>query len=159
MYEKFAVNNLVDAISDILVPKLTQFIEDKKNSEEIQAKIKERIKSLEKLEEMVDNMTSSYDFSELRYSSITVDGYNFNYNKDLDVFEMGESIENVAKQTIYRDENLYYVSWSSISNMKTRIKGIVTTLTPASFDEILKIVESQIDFNEMIDTKILHANL
>jgi hypothetical protein len=144
---------LTETISDILVPKLTKFVEDKKNSKEIQDKIKEKVHLLEKLEEMVDDMTSSYDFSEVKYSAITVDGHTFNYDKEKDTFEMPEGIENVAKQTVYRDENLYWVSWETVSKMKARIRGIITTLTPVNFDEVVKIVESQIDFNEMINPK------
>lgn len=150
MYKNYAIENLTETISDDLYKKLTQFVEDKKNSEEVQDKIKKEIHKLEQLEEMVDNMTSSYDFSELKYSSITVDGNTFEYNKEKDAFEMRESIEEAAKRTVYGNEKLYWVSWDVMSKMKARIRGIITTLTPTSFPEVQKIVESQIDFNEII---------
>lgn len=150
MYKNYAIENLTETISDDLFKKLTQFVEDKKNSKEIQAKIKENIHLLEKLEEIVDDMTSSYDFSELKYSAITIDGHTFEYNKEKDAFEMRKSIEETAKMTVYRNERLYWVSWEAMSKMKARIRGIITTLTPTSFPEIQKIVESQIDFDEII---------
>jgi hypothetical protein len=150
MYKNYAIENLTETISDDLFKKLKQFVEDKKNSKEVQDKIKKEIHRLEQLEEMVDNMTSSYDFSEFKYSSITVDGNTFEYNKEKDAFEMYESIEEAAKTIIYRNENLYWVSWDVVSKMKARVRGIITTLTPTSFPEVQKIVESQIDFNEII---------
>jgi hypothetical protein len=150
MYKNYAIENLTETISDDLFKKLKQFVEDKKNSKEVQDKIKKEIHRLEQLEEMVDNMTSSYDFSEFKYSSITVDGNTFEYNKEKDAFEMYENIEEAAKTIIYRNENLYWVSWDVVSKMKARVRGIITTLTPTSFPEVQKIVESQIDFNEII---------
>jgi hypothetical protein len=150
MYKSYAIENLTEPISDYLYKKLTQFVEDKKNSKEVQDKIKKEIHKLESLQEMVDDMVNSYDFSELKYSAITVDGNTFEYNKEKDAFEMRESIEQAAQMTIYRNENLYWVSWEAMSKMKAKIRGIITTLTPAPFLEVQRIVESQIDFNEII---------
>jgi hypothetical protein len=149
MYRKFAVENLVKDLSNIILPKFDKWVEDKKNSKEIKAKIQDKIEEIELVQEMVDNMSEQFNSPET-WASINIGQYSFEYNKEKDSFEIREGIEEIAKRIVYRDANLYWISWETTGKLVDRIRAIVTTLSPTSNTEVTKIVESQINFEEFL---------
>lgn len=152
MYKKNAVNRLSGAIKDVILPKFTVYLEDRRNDVSIQELIEKEVEHIEDLEDLVFNMTDSIDFSEFKSNNITLDNYNFRYNKELEDFEFNGDKELAAKGKILYQEGLT-TSWTISNMISRRIDAILVTLEETSFDEILDIVEDQIDFNEFISTQ------
>lgn len=151
MYKNFAVNKLSTSIKDVILPKFNIYYQDRQNDISIKELIEDEITHIEDLEDLVIDITENHDFSNYKgYNTITIDGYSFRYNKELEDFEFSDDKEAAAKYRILSNEGLL-ANWSISELIRNRIDAILVTLEETSFNEILKIVENSIDFNEFIN--------
>ena len=147
MLKKFTVNTISKAISNIIVPKFEKYVEDRKNDISLQEKIDEIVDKIDDYELLVNGLVETLEpnFKD----SITIGNYYFYYNTDANAYVFSGNKLDTAKGEVWSKNNLYS-NWTHTNNIRTRITAIVATLAETSFDEMLKIVESQIDFNEFI---------
>ena len=145
MNTKFAINNIAEAINEIILPKFASYLEDKKNDPSIQAKIANRVKELEAIEDVVSEIESHVPFKS--GDSITIDGINFYYSTEREEMTIGSNLIDHATNYILYDEGIND-TWTSRRALKIRILAIVSGLSPSTFEDSLKVVEDQINFEE-----------
>src|SRR5665647_3554893 len=124
MYKNNEVNRLSEAIKDVILPKFTVYIEDRKNDLSVQGLIEKEVEHIEMLEDLVFDMTDNIDFSEFKSNNITLDNYNFKYNKELEEFEFNGDKELAAKGKILYQEGLT-TSWTVSNMISRRINAIL----------------------------------
>lgn len=147
MLEKFTVNTISSAISDIIVPKFEKYVEDRRNDISLQEKIDEIVDKIDDYELLVNSLVETLEPNFEK--DITIGSYYFHYSTDANAYVFGGNKLETAKGEVWSKNNLY-TNWTHTSKIKNRIAAIVATLAETSFDEMLKVVESQIDFNEFI---------
>jgi len=150
MTEKFVIQTLSEAVNDIILPKFKKYIEDRRNDISLQDRINAIVDKIDDYESLVNDLVN--DLGEDFKGNIRLDEYGFEYNQELDTYVYCEDKLETAKLKIWREDGLVSDTWCDHKDrlIKNRIAAIITTLEETSFDEIVKIVESQIDFNEFI---------
>jgi hypothetical protein len=146
MTKNFEVENLTNALTDIILPKFNKYVEDRKNDISLHEQIDAIVDQIDDYELLVNDLVENLetDFKD----NISIAGYWFKYSPELDTYIYdGEKLSN-ARYKVWNKEGLN--NWDMSRNIIRRITAIVTTLEPTSFDEVVKIVESKIDFNEFI---------
>lgn len=151
-FKKFAVTELEEAIADIIMPKAESYYTDRKNDVVLNELIEKEIAVIEALEDLVSNITSNVDFSNYteKTNGMYINGYYFMYDKSKDDFVFSGDIESYARNLVLNREGLQS-EWKYRSLIRKRIKAILVTLDTQSFEDILKNVEAQLDYNEFIN--------
>jgi hypothetical protein len=146
MTKNFEVENLTNALTDIIIPKFDKYVEERKNDISLQEQIDAIVDTIDNYEVLVNDLVKNLgtDFKD----NIAISGYWFKYSPELETYIYDGEILANARYKVWNKEGLN--DWTSTQNIKRRITAIVTTLEPTSFDEVVKIVESKIDFNEFI---------
>lgn len=148
--EKYQAKITTEAIKNIILPKFDNFIEELRNSKEVQKEIAEEIKKIEALEDIISNAELDVHLNEDSLLGIWMNDYNFAYNKDSGLVKIYGGTKYNAEQKVYRKYNLY-PDWMKKELLNTRIEAIVSLLDPMAFKDILTVVESQIDFKEFLN--------
>lgn len=150
MYTKHAIHSLSESIEPIILKKFNTYFEDRQNDVSLLPKIDVIVNHIEELEDTIAEMTNDLSFKNGDY--ITLDGYSFSYTTETgDFIYSGDKLHN-AKYNVLSKEKLSY-DWKAKDLIKKRITSILNTIDEVNtdFDTILKLVENQIDFNEMIN--------
>lgn len=147
MAKKFQVEKLSRAVEDIILPKFDKYIEDRKSDISLQAEIDEIVDKIDDYEMIVNDLVEELgkDYKD----SIGFGRYWFKYDSELDTYIYDGNKLCTARGEVFNREGLY-INYDTHSKIRTRIEAIITMFEETAFNEILKIVESQIDFNEFI---------
>ena len=148
MNKNFQVNNLSEAVNNVILPKLEKYLEDRKSDISLREKIDAIVDKINDYEALVNDFVSN-DLEDGFQDTVGLGRYWFRYDPDLDTYIYTNSKVQTAENEVYGADGLWN-SWSIKELIQIRIKAIITTLDTTSFDQVLKIVESQIDFNEFI---------
>lgn len=148
--EKYQAKITTEAIKNIILPKFDNFMEDLRNSKEVQKEIAEEIKKIEALEDILSNAELDVHLNENSSLGIWMNDYNFAYNKDSGLVKIDGGTKYNAERKVYGKHNLY-TDWMKRELLNTRIEAIVSLLDPMAFEDILTVVESQIDFKEFLN--------
>ena len=149
MYDSKAVKTLSNAIYDKLSKELDDYIELRKSDELLKPEIEKIVNEIEFYEDLIENSFMKISNENLFENTISIAGYTFKYNEEIDAFEFWMNKERSAKDKVYNIHKLYR-GWYVSEQLRHLIEAIVTTLTPAPFEEIVEIVNSKIDFNELL---------
>lgn len=142
------IDNISQAISDIIIPKLEKYIEDRKNDVSLLDKIEAIVDKIDDYETLVNELVTN-ELEDNFKERIEIGGYGFTYEETLNAHIFNGNKLYRAKNDVWEQEGLDYY-WRYSERINNRITAIVSTLEETSFDQIVKIVESQIDFNEFI---------
>ena len=147
MNSKYAIETLTEAVNNIILPKFEKYVEDRKNDISLQPEVEAEVEKIEDYETLVIDLVSNLgkDFK----NSINIGEYWFRYDPDLNTHVYANTKLESAKNTVYQKHGLVNY-WQPRNGISTRVAAIITTLEETSFDEVVKIVESQIDFNEFL---------
>jgi hypothetical protein len=147
MTAKFQVENLTRALTDIIIPKFDKYHEDRQNDISLQKQIDAIVDQIDDYELLVNDLVENLEpgFKD----NIAIGGHWFKYDPELNTYIYDGNKLNNAKYKVWNKEGLNN-TWNTHNEIITRITAIVTTLEETSWDEIVKIVESKINFSEFI---------
>jgi hypothetical protein len=129
---------------------------DEQNDPKLQDEINEVISTIEDYEDLLDNINNldSIVPDSLIDYTISLGGFNFKYDAESGIFKYHLNKLETAKTKVFTNHGLIK-HWRSNTKLKNRIAGILTTLEESSFEELVKIVRSKIDFNEFLGNTTL----
>lgn len=152
----YQANKVSEAVLEVIHKEFHNYIEDRKNSDFIKNEVtKVRLD----LEAIIDQLNNDLLFENV--NSITIKLHNryieFFYSKDTNEWGLHRyKVSNdayeleLAKNIIYEKYHLTE-SWLINKTINSRVNAILVLLDESAFDDVLTIVESQIDFDELID--------
>jgi hypothetical protein len=150
MYDYRTVNTLTLAVSEILIPKFHEYLKVKQNDPSLLLEVKQEIQKMEALEDLIEDKIMSLSLPEEFYKhSISIGGFYFEYNPIVDSFQFSGDKEGYARNTVFNKHHLFIMR-NTESLVKHRIAAIIATLEETSFDEVVKIVEGQLNWDEFL---------
>jgi|GEM_PF-6677795 len=141
-----------ESINNVILPKFCSYFEDRKNDISLNEEIEKEIAKIEKIVDFVndipiDELPEDVLENEVNFS---IGKLSFEYDSQTESMKlMWYTPEELAESIVLNRHNLGN-KWEKEELLKKRILAIVSMLDEGNFDDILKIVETNLDYNEFM---------
>lgn len=149
MYQRHQVNSISEHVSPIIRKQFEAYLEEKRNSDKTKELILIEISKIENIQDMLNNLLD-YMPNDHKVGHIKVDRLNFNYDEETDSFVLGTTVENIASQRVYESLNIIYMDWNTSRAIDTAVRAIISSIEPIHINDIIRIVEKNIDFDNLL---------
>lgn len=141
-----------ESINNVILPKFRKYIEDRQNDISLNEEIEKEIAKIEKIIDFVNDISVDELPEDTLENGIrfNIGDLSFGYDSETESMKLQwYTPEVLAKNTVLNRHNLSHC-WSKEEALRERILAIVSMLDDGNFDDILKVVETNLDYNEFI---------
>ncbi len=141
-----------ESINNVILPKFHKYFEDRQNDISLNEEIEKEIAKIEKIVDFVNDIPVDELPEDVLENGVnfSIADLSFRYDSETESMKLHwYTPEELAKNIVLNRHNLGN-SWRKEELLRERILAIVSMLDDGNFDDILKVVETNLDFNEFI---------
>lgn len=141
-----------ESINNVILPKFHKYFTDRQNDISLNEEIEKEIAKIEKIVDFVNDIPVDELPEDVLENGVnfSIADLSFRYNSETESMKLQwYTPEELAKNIVLNRHNLGN-SWRKEELLRERILAIVSMLDDGNFDDILKVVETNLDFNEFI---------